>query len=180
MPSKPYVPKFSPLGLMGLVHESCLDHFLTFIASIYWSLVSAPLPLEVQSWGRWWSPFILLTSADMTVLGHCSRQAGGGKKLMGQSLVHSQRLGSLVWVSSCLLASYLCVLTWAGLCAHVALGFHSLWTFISKYFWVFHKYLQWAFEQLVVMFETIKQVSKYFCEYYLLWWIPCCNDVHGF
>ena len=142
MPSKPYVPKFSPLGLTGLVHESCLDHFLTFIASIYWSLVSAPLPLEVQSWGRWWSPFILLTSADMTALGHCSRQAGGGKKLMGQSLVHSQRLSSLVWVSSCFfwlgmnkgcLPTLLCfllvffclgLLTWAGLYAHVAMGFH--------------------------------------------------------
>ena len=54
--------------------------------------------------------------------------------------------------------------TWARLCAHVAMGFHSSWTFISKYFWVFHKYLQWAFEQLVVMFEIIGQVSKYFCK----------------
>ena len=78
--------------------------FLTFIASICWSLdnlVSTPLPLEVQFWGRSWSLFILLTSTDMTALGHCSRQAEGGRKLMGQPLVHSQRLGSFVWVSSC-------------------------------------------------------------------------------
>ena len=27
MPSKPYVPKFSPLGFMGLAHELCLDYF---------------------------------------------------------------------------------------------------------------------------------------------------------
>ena len=65
------------------------------------NLVSAPLPLEVQSWERWWNPFILLTLTDMTTLGHCSHQAKGGRKLMGQPLVHSQRLGSLVWVSSC-------------------------------------------------------------------------------
>ena len=104
MPSKPHVSKFSPLGFMGLVHESCLDHFLTFIASIYWSLdnlVLALLPLKVWSWGRSWSLFILLTSVDMTALRHCSRQAEGGRKLMRQPLVHSQRLGSLVWVSSC-------------------------------------------------------------------------------
>ena len=42
------------------------------------------------------------------------------------------------------------LLTWDGLCAHSAIYFHSTWTFISKYFWVFHKYLQWAFGQLVV------------------------------
>ena len=34
MPSKPHVPNFSPLGFMGLAHESCLERFLTFIASI--------------------------------------------------------------------------------------------------------------------------------------------------
>ena len=27
MPSKPHVPKFSPLGFMGLAHESCLECF---------------------------------------------------------------------------------------------------------------------------------------------------------
>ena len=27
MPSKPHVPNFSPLGFMGLVHESCLERF---------------------------------------------------------------------------------------------------------------------------------------------------------
>ena len=149
MPSKPYVPKFSPLGLTGLVHESCLDHFLTFIASIYWSLVSAPLPLEVQSWGRWWSPFILLTSANMIALGHCSRQVESDRKLMGQPLVYSQKFGSLVWVLSCSFwlgmnkgcsplppVGVFCLglLSWAGLCAHIAMGFHSSWTFISKYF----------------------------------------------
>ena len=161
--------------------------FLTFIASICWSLdnlVSAPLPLEVQFWGKSWSLFILLTLADMTAFGHCSRQAEGGRKLMWQPLVHSQRLGSLVWVSSCLLVSCLCFLL--GL-AHMSwvvctccYGLSFLMDFISKYFWVFHKYLQWAFEQLVVTIETIGQVSKYFCKYYLLWWIPCCNNVHGF
>ena len=180
MPFKPYVPNFSPLGFLGLAHESRLECFLTFIASICWSLVLAPLPLEVQSRGRWWSPFILLTLADITTLGHCSRQAEGGRKLMGQPLIYSQRLGSLVWVPSCSFwlgmnkdcfahsplphAGVFCLglLTWAGLWAHVAIGFHSSWTFISKYFWIFHKYLQWAIGQLVVMFETIGQVSKYF------------------
>ena len=78
-----------------------LNVFLTFIASICWNLVSAPLSLEVQSLGRWWSHFILLTSADMTALGHCSRQAEDGRKLMRQPLIYSQRLGSLVWVPSC-------------------------------------------------------------------------------
>ena len=39
----------------------------------------------------------------MTALGHCSRQAEGGKKLMEQPLVHPQRFGSLVEVSSCFL-----------------------------------------------------------------------------
>ena len=51
MPSKSHIPKFSPLGLMDLAHESCLEHFLTFITSICWSLnnlVLALLPLEVQ------------------------------------------------------------------------------------------------------------------------------------
>ena len=84
--------------------------FLTFIASICWNLVSAPLSLEVQSWGRSWSFFILLTLANMTALGHYSRQAEGDRKMMGQLLVHSQRLGSFVWVSSCLLVSCLCFL----------------------------------------------------------------------
>ena len=32
----------------------------------------------------------------MTTIGHCSRQVEGGRKLMGQSLVHPQRLGPLV------------------------------------------------------------------------------------
>ena len=141
--------------------------FLTFIALICWNLdnlVSAPLLLEVQFWGRSWSLFILLTSADMTALGHCSRQVEGGRKLMGQPLVHSQMLGSFVWVSSYLLVSCLCILLglahmgWVVCtCCH---GFSFLMDFISKYFWVFHKYLQWAFEQLVVMFETIGQISK--------------------
>ena len=27
MPSKPHVPKFSPLGFMGLAYESCLERF---------------------------------------------------------------------------------------------------------------------------------------------------------
>ena len=39
----------------------------------------------------------------MIALGHYSRQAKGGRKLMEQPLVHPQRLGSLVEVSSCLL-----------------------------------------------------------------------------
>ena len=37
----------------------------------------------------------------MTTFGHCSRQVEGGRKLMGQPLVHPQRLGSLVGVFSC-------------------------------------------------------------------------------
>ena len=66
----------------------------------------------------------------MTTLGHCSRQAKGGRKLMGQPLVHPQRLGSLVGISSCFLvrdeqglvvhsqsfACYWCLLHWA--CIH--------------------------------------------------------------
>ena len=39
-----------------------------------------------------------MTLADMMAFGHYSRQVEGGRKLMGQSLVHSQRLGSLVGV----------------------------------------------------------------------------------
>ena len=39
----------------------------------------------------------------MKALGHCSHQVEGGRKLIGQPLVHSQRLGSLVGVSSCFL-----------------------------------------------------------------------------
>ena len=84
-------PIFPHLGFMDIAHESRLERFLTFIASICWNLdnlVLAPLPLEVQYWGRWWSPLILLTSADMTALRHCSRQVENGRKLMGQSLVH--------------------------------------------------------------------------------------------
>ena len=142
MPSKPHVPNFSPLGFMGLVHESRLECFLTFLASICWSLVSAPLPLEVQSWGRWWSPFILLTSADMIALGHYSCQAEGGRKLMGQPLVPSQRLGSLVWVPSCsfwlgmnkdCLPTLLCLLLvfFAWACSHGLGCVHILpWAFI--------------------------------------------------
>ena len=115
----------------------------------------------------------------MIALGHCSRQVEGDRKLMVQPLVHSQRLGSLIRVSSCSFwlgmnkgcsplppagVFYLGLLTWVRLYAHVAMGFHSSWTFISKYFWDFHKYLQWALGQLVVMFETIGQVSKCFCK----------------
>ena len=80
--------------------------FLTFIASICWdldNLVSTLLPLEVQSWGRWWSSIILQTSVDMTAIGHCSRQVEGGRKLMGQPLVHPHMFDSLVGVSSCFL-----------------------------------------------------------------------------
>ena len=39
----------------------------------------------------------------MTAFGHYSRQVEGDRKLMGQPLVHPQRLGSLVGVSSCFL-----------------------------------------------------------------------------
>ena len=39
----------------------------------------------------------------MTALRHYSRLAEGGRKLIGQSLVHPQRLGSLVGVSRCTL-----------------------------------------------------------------------------
>ena len=42
----------------------------------------------------------------------------------------------------------------------LAMGFHSSWTFVSTYFWVFYRHSQWAFDQLVVIFETIGQVSK--------------------
>ena len=44
------------------------------------------------------------------------------------------------------------------------------WAFIPyglllvNIFGFFHKYLQWAFGQLVVIFKTIEQVSKYFCK----------------
>ena len=80
--------------------------FLTFITSICWgldNLVSTLLSLKVQSWGRWWSSIILQTSTDMTSLRHCSCQVEGDRKLMRQPLVHSQRLDSLVRVSSCFL-----------------------------------------------------------------------------
>ena len=113
----------------------------------------------------------------MTALGHCSHQVGGDRKLRGQPLVHSQRLGSLVWVTSCsflvrneqgLFSFAFCwcfLLTWAELRVHIAMGFYSSWTFISKHFFGFlHKYLQWTFGQLVIMFEIIGQVSKHFCK----------------
>ena len=55
MPSKPHVPNFSPCRIHGLYTRITSWTFLTFIALICWSLnnlVSAPLPLEVQSWKR--------------------------------------------------------------------------------------------------------------------------------
>ena len=103
MPSKPHVPNCFPFRIHGLGTWITSWTFLTFIVSICWSLgnlVSTPLSLEVQSWGRWCSSFILLTSVDMTTLGHYSRQVEGGRKLMGQPLVHPQRLGSLIRASS--------------------------------------------------------------------------------
>ena len=65
-------------------------------------------------------------------------------------LLGSLGLGLLRWASSFELG---CVhpTKWTST-THVAMGFHSSWTFIRKYFWVFHRYLQWAFGQLVVMF----------------------------
>ena len=36
----------------------------------------------------------------MRAFRHCSREVDGGKKLIGQPLVHPQRLGSLVGASS--------------------------------------------------------------------------------
>ena len=72
----------------------------------------------------------------MTALGYYSRQVEGGRKLMGQLLVHPQRLGSLVGVSSCFLvkdeqglvvhsqsfASCWCLLHWARIHWLVRLG----------------------------------------------------------
>ena len=49
----------------------------------------------------------------MTALWHCSHQVEGGRKLMGQPLVHHQRLGSLVGASS-----YTLVKNEQGLVAH--------------------------------------------------------------
>ena len=82
----------------------------------------------------------------MTALGHCSRQAESGRKLMGQPLVHPQRLGSLVGVSSCsfwlemnkgCLPTLLCLLLvfFAWACSH-GLGYvHILpWVFIPHGF----------------------------------------------
>ena len=57
----------------------------------------------------------------MTALGHCSHQVEGGKKLMGQPLVHPQRLGSLVGASSCTL-----VRDEQGLVAHFQASFWDL------------------------------------------------------
>ena len=99
MPSKPRVPNFFFFRIHGLGTWIMSWTFLTFIVSTCWSLdnlVLTPLPLEVQPWGRWRSPFILLTSVNMIALGHYSRQVEGGRKLMGQPLVHPQRLGLLV------------------------------------------------------------------------------------
>ena len=75
-------------------------------------------------------------SANITTFGHCSRQVEGDRKLMGQLLVHPQRLGSLVKASSCTLvkdeqwlvahsqSSTSCwgSLDWACLCGLVPLG----------------------------------------------------------
>ena len=107
MPYKPHIPNFSPFRIHELGTWITSWTLLTFITLICWSLdnlVSAPLPLEVQSWGIWWSPFILLTSANMTALGYCSRQVEGGRKLMGQPLVHPYRLGPFIGGSSCFFA----------------------------------------------------------------------------
>ena len=60
------------------------------------------------------------------------------------------------------------------------------WVFIPlglllvNIFWVFHKYLQWAFGQLVVMFEIIGQVLKYFVNNIYVDEFHVANNVHGF
>ena len=54
----------------------------------------------------------------MTALGHYSRQAEGGRKLMGQPLVHPQMLGSLVRISICFL-----VMDEQGLVVHFQASF---------------------------------------------------------
>ena len=132
---------FSPLEFMGLAYESRLKSFLTFIASICWNLVSTHLSLEVQSWGRWWSPFILLTSVYMTAIGHCSCQVEGDRKLMGQPLAHPQRLGPLVGGSNCFfslgwtragcpLSSLFLGPFWVGTLLHFSTFRWAIWPFL--------------------------------------------------
>ena len=156
-------PIFSPLGFMGLAHESRLECFLTFIASICWSLnnlVLAPLPLEVQSWKKmmefhhllnfnWcYKPRVLFTSG---------REWPQADRIASSSFLRT-------WFSCCTLVrdeqGQFCLLsvlypllgslrldlfTWVGSfrlgCVHptksrthVAMDFPSSWTFISKYY----------------------------------------------
>ena len=75
------------------------------------------------------------------------------------------------------------LLTWAGLCASYKMDINNtclLWAFIPHglslvdTFVFFHRYLQWAFRQLVVIFETIGQASKCSCKFHI------ANNAHGF
>ena len=100
------------------------------------------------------SPWALFTSG------------GGWQKIEGTTFIHSQRLGSLVWVLSC---SF-----WLGLnrgcsplpstgvsCSHGLICVHLLpWVFIPLglllvnifFFGFLHKYLQWAFLAMVTWY----------------------------
>ena len=91
-----------------------------------------------------------------------------------------------LWIWACLhglvpLGQVVCILQNGQ--QMLAMGFHSLWTFVSTYFGFFYKHSQWVFDQLVVIFETIGQVSKipntfvnilHYDEFYTV------NNVHGF
>ena len=61
-----------------------------------------------------------------------------------------------------------------------AMGFYPLWTFVSEKFRFFHRYLQWAFGQLVVLFEILGQVSNTFVSNTYYDEFHMANNVHGF
>ena len=72
MPSKPHVSNYFPFRIHKLGTWITSWMFLTFLASICWNLnnlVSAPLSLEVQFWGRKWNFIILWISTDVTTFG---------------------------------------------------------------------------------------------------------------
>ena len=72
---------------------------------------------------------------------------------------------------------------WTGLRASYKMDINNTclpWAFIPHglslvdTFVFFHRYLQWAFRQLVVIFETIGQASKCSCKFHI------ANNAHGF
>ena len=60
------------------------------------------------------------------------------------------------------------------------MSFYPSWTFVSELFGFFNRYLQWAFGQLIVLFEIIGQVSNTFVNSTYYDEFHIANNVHGF